>query len=636
MKKLLIALGVLFILVVAAFALLPSLLDVNRYRGRIQAEMQKQLGREVQLGQMSLSLLPPAFKVQNAVIGEDPSFGSSAPFAQTAELDIQLKLKPLLHREVQVVKVRLVRPQLELIRGSDGRWNFSTIGTHGGQQPTEQPGGEAKPSAETKPLQLDRLQIDDGSVAITDEQKHQPRVQYKDIDVLLRNFAPGQPFDLTISAHLPGGGRGLVKFDGHGGPIQEATLVTTPFSGTLQLDQLSLSGAKQYMNSPQMKGTDASISGNLRLNNNSGKASVAGNVRMESIVVRSKPLGYPVELECNASDDLTRDLVTISNTRLKIGNAPFAISGTINNKSVPAIADLKLNTQNAPIAELVALAQAFGASISPNLQPGGNLAADLTARGPLGAPALAGVLHATQLKVSGLDASSLQVNLNLAPPGENLLQTLSGKVSVNLSDGRLTGVDLSQRLGAIGKFQGVSGVSNGATHVSSLTGDFDLRDGTAYTNNLNALTDAGTVAATGSIGLADQVLNMKATAVLSKSSSQQVGGGSIGGLMTTALANKNGEIVMPLLVGGTVSSPKVSPDTAAIAEMRAKNILPSFSNPGALTHLGGSSGLGGVAGALEGNKTPGAAAANQQQQSGNAVQNAVGNLGGLLGGKKKQ
>ncbi len=632
MKKLLIVLGGLLVLVVAVLAMLPRLLDVNRYHDRIQAELQKQLGREVQLGQMSLGLLPPTFKVQNAVIGEDPKFNSGVPFAQTAELDIELKLGPLLHKDVQVATLRMLHPQVELIRGADGEWNFSTIGTHNEQQTKQEQASE-----ESKPLQLDRFQIDDGAVAITDQQKQQPRMEYKNIDVLLKNYAPGNPFDVAVSAHLPGAGKQVVKLDGHGGPIADATMVSTPFEGTLQLDQVLLSGAQQYLNSQALAGTEASISGNLKFKNDAGKVSTNGTVRMDNVVVHGKGLGYPIELDYNASDDLKAEVISVSNTQLKLGSAPFVINGTVNGKSTPALADLKLNTQNASIAELVKLAEAFGVTLSPGMQPSGRLSADLTARGPLSGPAVAGTLRATQLTVSGVQANALQINLNMAPPGADVVRTLTGKVTVNLSDGKLTGVDLSQRLGAIGKFTGASSVGNGATHVSSLTGDFDIKNGVASTNDLKALTDAGTVAATGTASLVDQGLNMKATAVLSKTSSQQVGGNAIGGMMTTAMANQNGEIVIPVLVSGTIPSPKVEPDVSAMAQMRMHNLLPSFSNPGQLTQgvMGKLGGTGGVLGAL-GGKTPGAAASNQQQSgTGSAVQNAVGGLSGLFGGKKK-
>jgi hypothetical protein len=66
--------------------------------------------------------------------------------------------------------------------------------------------------------------------------------------------------------------------------------------------------------------------------------------------------------------------------------------------------------------------------------------------------------------------------------------------------------------------------------------------------------------------------------------------------------------------------------------MRASNLLPSFSNPGQLAQ-GAVGKLGGGASGLL-HSMPGAAASNQQQ-SDNPMQNAAGGLSGLFGGKKK-
>lgn len=613
MKKVLIVLGGFVFVLVAAGAILPRLLDVNRYHDRIQAGLQQNLGRPVQLGQMSLGLLPPTFKVRNAVIGEDPKYGSGMPFAQAAELNIRVKLGALLHKEVQVESLQMVSPQVELIRGTDGSWNFSTVGSHNKQRTKEEQASEQNP-----PLQVDRFEIVDGMVAITDEMNRQPRTQYKDIDVTLKNYAPGERFEIALSAHLPGATKQTVKFEGRGGPVQDATLVSTPFEGSLQLDQVELSGAQQYLHSKALEGAAGVIGGTLKFVNNAGKVSAAGTIKMENVVAHGTTLGFPIELDCNTSDDLASEVITVSNTQLKFGGSTFVINGEVNGKSTPALADLKLNAQDASLADLVKLAAAGGMHLSPGSQPSGELSADLTAKGPLSGPAVAGTLKATKLKASGVEANNLLVTLNMAPPGEQLVNTLTGRVAVNMTNGKLTGVDLSQKLGEIGKFSGVSKASQGATNVSSLTGDFDLKNGVASTNDLKAVTDAGTVAATGTVSLVDQQLDMKATAVLSKQSSQQVGGGGIGGMMTTALANKNGEIEMPVLVTGTIPNPKVEPDVSAMAKMRTGGLL---------------SGASGALGALTRKPLPGAAASNQQQ-SGNAVQDAVSGLGGLFGGNK--
>jgi hypothetical protein len=123
------------------------------------------------------------------------------------------------------------------------------------------------------------------------------------------------------------------------------------------------------------------------------------------------------------------------------------------------------------------------------------------------------------------------------------------------------------------------------------------------------------------MNLVNEALAMHLTAVLNKSFSQSVGGTGVGGYLNTALGNKNGELVLPVIIGGTMSKPVVTPDVQKIAEMKLNNIV-----PGASGLLG--SFLGGKQ--QQGQQTGKPAAQPSQQQQ---LQDA---LGGLLGGSKKK
>jgi hypothetical protein len=142
---------------------------------------------------------------------------------------------------------------------------------------------------------------------------------------------------------------------------------------------------------------------------------------------------------------------------------------------------------------------------------------------------------------------------------------------------------------------------------------------------------------------------MHVTAVLAKEMSQKVGGNGIGGFMQTALANKNGELVMPVLVTGTFDNPHFEPDVQQIAQMKLQNLVPSFSNPGNMTSgilgavLGGKNGqkgqqdaVGGILGALTGQQQQQSQPdANQQKEEQPA--NPLGDLlNQALKGKKKK
>jgi hypothetical protein len=143
-------------------------------------------------------------------------------------------------------------------------------------------------------------------------------------------------------------------------------------------------------------------------------------------------------------------------------------------------------------------------------------------------------------------------------------------------------------------------------------------NGLAQTNNTKMLIPGGSIAAVGAVNLATQELNMHLTAVLDKAFSQKVGGTQVGGFMQTALANQQGELVIPILLTGTFSSPRVAPDLQKIAEMRLQNMLPTAGNPGSLTSA--------IMGALGGK-----GGAQQQQQQG-----GIGGILGAIGGQRQQ
>jgi hypothetical protein len=98
--------------------------------------------------------------------------------------------------------------------------------------------------------------------------------------------------------------------------------------------------------------------------------------------------------------------------------------------------------------------------------------------------------------------------------------------------------------------------------------------------------------------------------VLDKALSQQVGGNQIGGFMNTALANSQGELVLPVIVTGTFQHPMVTPDVQQIAQMKLQNLVPTSKSLGAL--FGNKGGTSGQQGGIEG--ILGAVGGNKQQQ----------------------
>jgi AsmA protein len=223
----------------------------------------------------------------------------------------------------------------------------------------------------------------------------------------------------------------------------------------------------------------------------------------------------------------------------------------------------------------------------------------------------------------GLLSSNVNANFS-SSSAENIARTLNGSMAINLTNGKLMNLDLLHELASVGKFLGNGfGPPKNFTNLVQLTGNFDVKNGLAQTNNLKAVIDGGTLAAAGLVNLADQSLNLHVTAVLNKAISQQVGGTQVGGFMNTALANNQGELVVPVIVTGTFQHPQVAPDVQQIAQMKLQNLLPTSKNPAQLTN--------GILGAVLGNKNQGGGAAGTGQQKG-----GLGGILGALGGQQEQ
>src|SRR5271166_1800091 len=943
MKKVAIGVVALIVIVVLVMLALPHLIDVNQYRGEIQAQLQSRLNRPVKLGAMSLAVFPLRVQVQDVSIGEDPRYHSNLPFADVGEMDISVKLFPLLSKTIAIESLTLKRPKIELIKDQTGVWNFASLGQAPATPATGTAPAQAKPAANApspaassgSSFALDKLAISDGQVAVTDFQKRQERALYDHIDLTLNDFAPNQPFSIDLAAHVPGKGAETFELSGKGGPINQAQMLSTPFDGTLKLNEVSLAGAQKFLNTAALEGTDAMLSGSTDLTNAGGKMSAKGSLKINDAVIHNVQVGYPITADFNVTDDLNNDVIQIGKGDVKLGSTPLALTGTLNTHAATAVADVNVSASNASIEDAARLAAAFGVAFSPNAKITGKLTANVHAQGPTDRLTLNGTVNGHNLEVTGKDIpqavkvpaidlamtpqdirsnpftvtcggttltgqtsiaqystpsptvdatfktvnakvdellgiakaygvsavegmsgsgaitidvhaagpiknteamtftgtgalqnaslktpaltqplnvrnanlqftqNSLNVtnlaasvgstnasgNLSIAnfqaprltfalaadklnitelqklvaskpapkkaesswslvpsayavptpqpsfldtatgsgtitvgslvydrttltnvhsnvnlnhgvitlnpltagvyggqingsitadlrhetsgfavnakltgananqlltavgntkdtvygtlnatvnqtfstPASGDVTQTLNGPFSFTLTNGKLTKLDLMNELGKIGKF---SGGSKGYTAISSMSGTFDVHNGVANTNDLKAALDVGTMAAAGTINLVNEALGLHLTAVLDKGFSQSVGGTGVGGYLNTALGNKNGELVLPVIITGTMSHPIVAPDMEKIAQMKLNNMVPS-----AAGLLGGKGGAGGVLGGLLGGSQaqqgqPGQQNAKPAQQ--NQQQQLQDALGGLLGGSKKK
>ena len=118
------AVVVLLIVLLALFLIRPG---ANRLRTRIVTSISMALGRPVDVAAVKLRLLPqPGFDLQNFVVHEDPAFGAE-PLLRSSEVTASLRIMSLLRGRIEIARLSLTEPSLNLVRNAAGHWNLENL-----------------------------------------------------------------------------------------------------------------------------------------------------------------------------------------------------------------------------------------------------------------------------------------------------------------------------------------------------------------------------------------------------------------------------------------------------------------------------------------------------------------------------
>ena len=168
MRRALIAVLVALLAVVVLGIVAVSLLNVDHFRPKLQAELQDKIHRPVTLGQLHLKLFPLSIKADGLTIGQSAAFASQYPLATAKQIYASASLGSLFSGKPDIKALTLQDPQIELIRNASGAWNFSDLAG----------GNNTSGSSSSSQFTLDKLQVNNGQVAITDQHAGTRRAVY--------------------------------------------------------------------------------------------------------------------------------------------------------------------------------------------------------------------------------------------------------------------------------------------------------------------------------------------------------------------------------------------------------------------------------------------------------------------------
>jgi AsmA protein len=509
-----IALAILIVILIA----LPFFLNVNSFRPKLEATASDALGRQVKVGNLSLSILSGSVSADNISIAEDPAFGNN-PFVTAKSLKVGVELMPLIfQKDLQVTDITLEQPQITLLKTEDGKWNFSTLG---GKSAKSAPPSDPASSTPAN-LSVGKLSVSDGKLIVGKAKSNAKPHVYDKVNITVTNFSPTSQFPFRLTAKLPGGGNADIS--GKAGPINATDSAKTPFEAKVKVDNMDIVASGFIDPASGIAGL-ANFDGTLNSNGSVAKAVGTFTGNKLQLSPKGSPAPKTVVIKHAVDVDLDKQSGNITQGDVEIGKAVAHLTGAFKTQGETQILNMKLNAPNMPVEELQAMLPALGVILpSGSKLQGGTLSSDLTIVGPIDKLVIAG--------------------------------------PVKLANTKLAGFDLGSKLGALSAFAGKSSGNQDTTIQNFSTNARVAPEGTRA-DNLNltvpafgVITGAGTVSPAGA-------LNFKMLANLQ--------GGMAGGLTQMAgLGNmKNG---IPFSIAGTTSKPEFLPDVKGMAGSMAGSV----------------------------------------------------------------
>ena len=532
--------GAVFIVLILV---LPFLIPVNQFRPTIEEKASAALGRKVQIGDLSLSLLRGSLSAENLSIGDDPKF-SSSPFLTAKSLKVGVELMPLIFsKTLKITGVTIDTPQVTLLHNPSGVWNFSSLGAAAAKPRGKEAPSEKTPNAAAD-LSVSQLALQNGRITVG-ETGSRKRGSYDNLDITASDVSMVSKFPVTVTADLPQGGK--FKLDGTAGPVNQEDTSLTPLDAKLVLSALNLTSTG-FLDSSAGLGGVVDLDGTV--SSRGGEAETKGSVKLSKalLVAGGSPAGVPVDVNFNTKYNLRKNAGVLNPSVLKIGGATARLSGTYDASGEVTVVKIKMDAKDMPAKDLEAFLPALGVNI------------------PKGASLAAGTLNS---------------DLDITGPTNKLVIT----GNVGLFNGKLAGFDLGSKMSAVTALAGIKTGSD--LLIDKLTSEVRMApEGLKADNFIAVLPQLGNL--TGA-GTADSRNNLDFKMVATLKSAQTANGapGDTGGGLAGILGKVAGGscvsgMTVPFQVKGTTADPKFVPDVGGLAaEMFKSKCLPGSAAAGA-------------------------------------------------------
>ena len=547
-KYTLVGLALLLVLVIGAAAVFALTFDPNRYKDEIERMAKEQTGRTLDIkGDIKMAFWPSlGADVSGVTLSER---GSSQQFVAFDSAHASVKLMPLLRGQYIVDSVKLSGLKARIVKGKDGRYNFSDLVEGDAKKPAAQAKKEPEKGGSAVVFDIGSVDIQRASVAYSDLQAGQEytldEVRIKtgriakdaegklELGMLAKRKAP------PLEARLALDGRyrfenGTFSADVNG-KLDESTLkarftLAEPYEFEASIDRINLD---RYLGAPDKP------------------AAAKPAPQQQKAKTEDAPIDFSALKGINAKGKLQVGALEVRGLKLADVNA-------------------QLNAANGRVVVAPHSAKGYEGTISGEVVVDANRN-QVTLKEKLEGVAIGPILRdfAQQDRLEG--KGNLTLDVTTAGNTVNAMKrALAGTARAQLRDGAVKGINLGEILrkaratlggGSQASAQGETGGGKPQTDFSELSASFTIKNGIAHNEDLDAKAPLFRLSGAGDINIPESSLNYTVKAAVVATAEGQ------GGRERDKLAG----LTVPVRLHGSFDDLKYEVDVRSMAGAAAKS-----------------------------------------------------------------
>ncbi len=343
---------------------------VSRLKTRIANSVSWAVARPAEIGSVHLRFLPqPGFDLENLVIYEDPAFGAE-PMLRAREVTAVVRLRSLLRGRLDIARLELTEPSLNLVRRADGRWNWEDLLERTERTPlapTLKSKSEARPGFPYIEASSGRINFKDGQ-------------EKKAYALLNADFAVWQESEDTWGTRLKAeplrtdvslSDTGLLRLNGtwrRAGSLRQTPLQFSLEWNSVQLGQLT----------KLVSGNDKGWRGEVRLDAMLNGVPAAMQVAVDGSIDDFHRYDIPsssglrLSAHCDGQYSSVEAVMHSILCRAPVADGMLTLHGEAGLPGVHKV-DLELNMENVPVKSVVELARRAKKDLPADLVSTGNM-----------------------------------------------------------------------------------------------------------------------------------------------------------------------------------------------------------------------------------------------------------------------